>query len=454
MPADPPPSLLISPDRRRRLQQQYDEARQLSAQPRPDFRRVHELLAACLKADPGNILYLDALLANLKRRDAAGYRPWKWWQRLFRILPRYRRTGYSVLSTQYSVPSMGRALLAQAPDILWTDSNEPAPLHQLAAAASECDFDEAELRYLMAARELAADDITTLRILARALSRQGRFEDAVGPWFAVLALAPGDSEAEHAIEDLRGVESTALLAGTAEGNNTSAGVNSANLLERAHASHEAGNLDLAEHYFTQAQSALGGDLALLELRENLRLQKSQKRVEIARLRAAHDTHPKAKSLVEQLEQDHNRLEIDIFNIRAERLPADWPVRLQLAKLLKAAGNYSGAVQRLDEGLRVAPAEPALLLELGECWQHLRQYAKALSYYDQAITAASGGQTETELALLARYRAGVLATAMGQTSVGRTHFAAIAAFAPSYKDVAQRLSALDAAQQANSALASR
>src|SRR5207244_839486 len=76
-----PHSLLITPDLRRRLQQGYEEAQRLSAQSRPDFRRIHELLAECLRADPGNILYLDALFANLRRREAAGGE--SWWSRLW-----------------------------------------------------------------------------------------------------------------------------------------------------------------------------------------------------------------------------------------------------------------------------------------------------------------------------------------------------------------------------------
>jgi len=45
MPADSLPSMLVTPDLRRRLQQRHEEAQRLSAQPRPDFRQIHELLA-------------------------------------------------------------------------------------------------------------------------------------------------------------------------------------------------------------------------------------------------------------------------------------------------------------------------------------------------------------------------------------------------------------------------
>src|SRR5688572_12847257 len=86
MPADPPPQLLISPDLRRRLQQRYEEAARLSAKSKADLARVHSLLAECVSADPGNLLYVDAMLANLRRREAQPGR--SWWRRWLTWLER------------------------------------------------------------------------------------------------------------------------------------------------------------------------------------------------------------------------------------------------------------------------------------------------------------------------------------------------------------------------------
>jgi len=199
MPADSPPSLLITPDLRRRLQQRFEEAQRLTAHPRTDYRRIHDLLAECLRADPGNILYLDALLANLRKREAMRRFPawltnWPSWQP--------RKSDRDTTGTPSSV-------LASGPDALWRNHQDPRLLMKLAAAAGECDFDETEVLYLTAAREMAPDDPEMLRLLARAWTRQGRFEDAEGPWFAVLALLPEDAEAATAVEDLCGASERA-----------------------------------------------------------------------------------------------------------------------------------------------------------------------------------------------------------------------------------------------------
>jgi tetratricopeptide (TPR) repeat protein len=114
--------------------------------------------------------------------------------------------------------------------------------------------------------------------------------------------------------------------------------------------------------------------------------------------------------------------------------------------LKLAGNYSGAIQRLEEANRLQPEEPEILVELGECWQHLRQFAKALDYYRQAIGRAVV-EDETrkwpESLVLARYRAGVLLAAMGRPDEAATHFSEVVAKDASYKDAQQRLDKLRA-----------
>jgi len=399
MPADPPHSLLMTPDLRRRLQQRYEEATKLAARPRPDVARIHSLLAECLRADPGNILYLGALLANLRRREAE--RKKQWWRRW---LPTGR---VSVNPTENAAHSTQSSVLSTAPEQLWQNPSDPSLLARLAEAAAALDFDETELRYLFAARDLAPDDPETQRNLARALTRQGRFEDAVGPWFAVLALAP-DDEARQAVEDLRGAQESVE----------------------------------AEDALADAHAAGGGDLSILAEREQARLARSEFRIELARRRAVSDSHPKAQALVARLETEHNRLEIDVLNLRTERWPENVLVRIELARRLKRAGNYSGAIQRLEEALRLSADEPAALIELGENWQHLRQFSKALDFYQQAIDQA-GAPTEFDASLLnlARYRAAVLATALGHTNEARTYLAAIVAADPAFKDARERLDKL-------------
>jgi len=302
-------------------------------------------------------------------------------------------------------------VLRRAPEALLQNPADTALLQQLAAAADACDFEQVQLRYLTAARDAAPDDPEPQRLLARALTRQGRFEEAAREWSAVLGKR-SDTEAVQALEDLQ-------------------------IADQHHV--KESRLDLA-------QAAVGSSLTLMQEREQLRLASSEQRIAIAHRRAAHDAHPKAQLLVGRFEAEHLRLEIEILHLRCERLPGDWKIRLELARRLKLAGNYSGAIQRLEEASRLQPDEPEILVELGECWQHLRQFAKALDYYHLAIgpTAAEGERrTGAESLVLARYRAGVLSAAMGRTDEAVLHLSDVVVVNPGYKDAQQRLDKLRA-----------
>ncbi|MCI0358039.1 MAG: tetratricopeptide repeat protein, partial [Planctomycetaceae bacterium] len=132
----------------------------------------------------------------------------------------------------------------------------------------------------------------------------------------------------------------------------------------------------------------------------------------------------------------------IFHVRSERHPGDASLRLELARRLKMAGNYSGAIQRLEEARADERLAAEVLLELGECWQHLRQFGKALDYYRQAVELSDGasGGSRPPLAtpLAALYRIGILAAAMDQPAEAKAALARLVAIDPDYKDARQRL----------------
>lgn len=443
MPADPPASPLITPDLRRRLQQRYEEAVRLMQHQPADHARVHELLAECLRADPGNILYLDATLANLRQWQPRDVALASWLGRWFGTgrgsSDGGASTEYSVLRTQYLADqpldeTAARSVLGQAPDLLTKSAFDPNTFVLLAAAAAACDLDEAELRFLYAARDITPDDKSTLRLLARALTRQGRFDQAVGKWHFVLALG-SDNEAQQAVDDLRGAEECDQPAKVELPYKPPSDPRWC--LEWAKSLRGLGSFAFAESYLLAAEVARGNELLIRVEREEIVLGRSARRLTLARRRAESDTHAKAQLLVTQLELEHVRIEAEILHLRCERLPGDMSLRLELARKLKQAGNFSGAISRLDEARGEAALAAEVLLELGECWQHLRQFEKALNYYRQAIDNAEK-QAEPRPLALALYRVGVLAAAMGKTGESREALTRLVAIDPGYKDARQRL----------------
>lgn len=444
----PLPSLLITPDARRRLQQRYEEAQRLRRQTPCDHRQVHELLAECLRADPGNILYLESLLANLRQWEPAQWRAW---------LPRWLG-GYAPIRGQAGVRQSppaeneaddpGRraewralALLQVAPKQLLVGYCDGISLGQLAVAAGECQLEEVELVYWREAACRAPDDVRILRGLARALSWCGRFEEALAGWRQIPPHARNNEDAQ-AIDDLtRGPLSEEVADPPSLDRVNPADLESA--LEAASQYVLAGNFQAAEQILGRAQSAAGGNLRVLEARERLQLARSEHRLAIARRRARSDPHPRTQALVGRIEQEHNRLEIDIFHVRSERHSGDLSLRLELARRLQKGGNYSGAVQRLAE-VRADPSlAPAATLLLGECWQRLRQFGQALDHYREAVALAEVQAPPEDTTLTAAcYRRGVLATAMNLPAEAREAFHRLLAIDPEYKDARERLDKLD------------
>jgi tetratricopeptide (TPR) repeat protein len=270
--------------------------------------------------------------------------------------------------------------------------------------------EEAELRYLRAALESAPDNSTALRLLARALTRQGRFDEAAESWRQLATPAP-DAEVEQAIRALR----------------------------------EDRDVEAADRQLMEAGASGGENLALRREREELRLTRAAQQVTIARRRALTDPHPRAQALVHRLEAEQLRQEIEILHLRCERLPGDMQLRLELGRKLKQAGNFSGAISRLEEAHGHDDLAAEVLLELGECWQHLRQFEKAIDFYQQAIAAAEAfpKQLEPRPMALALYRVGVLAAAMGKTGEAREALTRLVAIDPGYKDARERLDKLPA-----------
>jgi tetratricopeptide (TPR) repeat protein len=280
-------------------------------------------------------------------------------------------------------------------------------LSRFAEAAGALDFDQVQIRYLLEAQTILPSNEEIVRALSRALTRQGRFEEALTSWHELLELRPGDAEATRATHDIENAP---------------------------------GKPTALEEKLKTGQTAGGDDLESVEAREELQLARLRHRLAIAQRRAVADSDRKAQRLVSDFENECLRLEIEIFHLRCERFPGDSSVRLELARRLKQAGNFSGAIQRLEEADRLRPYDPPVLLELGECWQHLRQFAKALDSYRAAI---ANSPAQSNVWMLALYRAGVLTAAMGKFSEARSHFEALVAVQPDYKDARARLDNLPA-----------
>jgi tetratricopeptide (TPR) repeat protein len=187
----------------------------------------------------------------------------------------------------------------------------------------------------------------------------------------------------------------------------------------------------------QAIAASGGNLKARERLEDVEILRKHEQIAIAEKRAANGGDEAAQQLVEQLREDLNRYELEVFNARSQRYPNDLAAKFQLGVRLRKAGNYREAIPFLAEAAKQANQQPVALLELGECLQRTKQYDKALESYLRAVAGAEGTE-DIGLQKLARYRCGVLAAGLHNYVVAEEHLAALLAIDPAYKDAAPRL----------------
>ena len=82
----------------------------------------------------------------------------------------------------------------------------------------------------------------------------------------------------------------------------------------------------------------------------------------------------------------NQRELEVFRSRSERYPSNASLRFELGLRLKRAGNFKEAITYLQEGRNDPKRKGTVMLELGECFQRIKQFKLAMSSYNEAIEA--------------------------------------------------------------------
>ena len=96
-----------------------------------------------------------------------------------------------------------------------------------------------------------------------------------------------------------------------------------------------------------------------------------------------------------------------------------------------------------KSLQDARRKGAVSLELGECFQKIKQYQLAMRNYQAAVETLT--DRELELRKRALYRAGVLAAGLDDVDSARKYLSTLAGLDFGYRDVAQRLDKLASAK---------
>ncbi|MEX2114507.1 MAG: tetratricopeptide repeat protein [Pirellulales bacterium] len=461
----------IAPAIRRRLQQCFEHGSRSAA--KGDFAYASDMFSACVRDDPSNQIYIKQFLDNLAKKyndnkKGAG----------FTSAPKAAALKGSIKKARYSqdwdsVRKSGIEMLKINP---WDIST-------LVAMAEACDaqnFDEAGLVYLKQALDVNPKDADVNRICGRTLARLGQFDQAIACWHRVEQAKPGDDEAARAIGELA-IEKT-ISRGGYESAESSTDVRAAKgLKDDPHAERAAKlspteqlekqiaktpdnvelyteladlhtrdeNHDKAMEVLKKALEASGGDVMVRERLEDSQLRRARQQVVVAEKKSAKDKTPEAEKLARKMKVQLNSMELDVYRSRAERYPNNVGLKYELGLRLKRAGEFGEAIKCFQAASGDVKRKGAVHMELGECFQQIKQYKLAMDNYEKSLEATT--DREADQRKLGLYRAGKLALGLaekymaanqaeGQDYFGRAenHLNELAGIEFGYKDVAQLL----------------
>jgi tetratricopeptide (TPR) repeat protein len=475
-PAQPGPNLLppLSTAVRQRLQTVFEHARRCVEKGEYDY--AHDLLTQCVVEDPGNLIYLQHFLGNLAQKYGNNKRG-------------ARLAGLKLKSSRHALTKAAsrgqwREAFQAACDALRYNPWDTPTLIAVADACQEIAAYESEIFMMRWALDVDNKDPVVARRAAIAFARMGQFDAAISCWRRVEQVKPGDQEASKAIAKLS-VEQTIQKAGyntdllksdVAAGNLEEAVRASMNrgrkevaaevqsnladaaleesLLAAIHAQPaEVGNyvelarvftlqqrLADAERILTQALAVTGGgDLTVREKLEDAQLARMQQQMSVATRRAEQEKTEEAVELAKRMAAQANQVELEIYAARAARDPNNLLLQFELGMRFKRAGKYREAIQAFQIARDDARHRAETQLQLGESFQHIRQFKLALASYEAAIEAADTQQPDVKK--LSLYRAGVLSAEFKDVDRAEKYLTELAAIDFGYRDVADRLDKL-------------
>jgi tetratricopeptide (TPR) repeat protein len=450
----------ISPTLRRRLQSWYAHGQEKAQAGGYDY--ATDLFSQCVEGDPASLDYQYAFLHNLHKKynnnkKGAGF------------TAAIKASALKASLKKASLKKDWPAMLKTGLELLKLNPWDTSALLHMAHACEGMHCLEVELAWLRAALDVDPKDPDINRQCAIALGKQGHFDQAIVCWSRVEKARPHDEESQRAISDLQvrktetqlqkrsekvveAAAAEAAEAAEAAGGKPVIKLTRQQQLQQAIATNPAGMdayIELAELHarddrYTEAERILrgaleasGGELKIREAYEDMGLRRARHQVAIAEKRAANDPSDEAQNLASRMRQELNRLETEVFRSRSERYPTVMTWKVELGMRLKRAGNYPEAIKVFQQATGDPRRRGVVHLELGECFQQIKQYKLAMTNYQASVEALSD-RGDPDLRKKALYRTGVLAMGLEDIELAEKYLTELAGMEFGYRDVAERL----------------
>lgn len=445
----------LSPTQRKRLQKCFEHGSMLSA--KGEFDYANAMFRQCVAGDPGNLIYTQNLLTNLKRKYNNNKKGGK--------LSGIRGAGARAAMKKALLRKNWQGIIKSGLEYLHLNPWDIAALTEMAKACEALEVSDCQLEYLKMALEGNLKDIALNRLAANAFVSLARFDEAIGCLQRIAAQKPNDQELSREISQM--VVNKTIHTGGYDHAETSLDVSvskqakdkltggSMELSEeqrlrreiRRHPEEVTNYINLSNYFFkledfeaaeqvmTEGVDATGAVRATEEL-EDIQLHRTRLEIMRAKKRAAAKKRPEDIDLYKRMREELNKRELAVFAARSDRYPGDMKIKFDLGIRLKRVGNYQEAIKEFQQARNDVDRAASSNLETGECFQQIKQYRLAISAYEEAITNCNA--SDGEVKKLALYRAGWLYEKLQDYQNAEKFLSQLASIDFGFRDVATML----------------
>ena len=129
-------------------------------------------------------------------------------------------------------------------------------------------------------------------------------------------------------------------------------------------------------------------------------------------------------------------ELEVYQARVDAYPSNFLFKFDLAVRYRMLGRYNEAITEFDWPQKDPRVKGRSLLELGQCFQHIKQYNLAMRHFEQANEEIPDRDVDNKKLTL--YRAGKLALFLKNLDLAERYLTTLAGLDFSYRDVAELL----------------
>lgn len=403
---------IISPEQRTKLHRLFEYGNQQMM--KAGFDAAHEMFVQCVQGDPGNVLYAQSFMGNLRKKF--GERKKKG---VFGMLS---GAGTSVGLKKAEMQKNWEQVIKSGLENVKSDPWDASTLALLGTACAQLECVDAAIVWLKFAIESETNDIEVNRSAGRVFRAAEKLDEASGCWLRILKLKPDDNEALKAKRDID-VERTILKGKYAK---KSEDESESEKLERIHAdapredqdamgrtltyeeqierrikknpSDIANYLEYAQHCYQTAEYEKCEEnyRKAVEVSNNspdmierlLDAQKQNLLAKVMKCKEDFEQHKTAelRDAFYQTKELYDAKIMELAQHRVQYSPTSTSYRFELATILQQRGEYKEAIAEFQKARGDVQRKGECLLALGQCFQQIKQYKLALSHYEEAVTA--------------------------------------------------------------------